>query len=77
MKKLIKQKRDIEYGIEQIISQYQKMNQIINTTSATNLDETERRLKMIHRRDELDMVLRYLDIQSFELDKEYNTIEII
>ena len=77
MSDLIKNKIDIEGGIEDIIFRYIKVVKELNETSANSLEETERRLKLIHKREILNDVLRDLDIQDFEIDvDDYNNVSI-
>lgn len=76
MKIVIKNKKDIEYGVNTIIERYIWIRNKINKTSAYSTKETEERLSLLKEQDILIDVLRKLDIQDFELDNEENEFKI-
>jgi hypothetical protein len=76
MAKLIRNQKDIEYGVNSIIERYLWVKNKISKTSAYSLNETKERLELIIERDILDEILRQLDIQDFELDKDNNEFTI-
>lgn len=76
MKTVIKNKKAIEYGINDIIERYIWIRNKINKTSAYSTSETEERLNLLKEQNILMNILRKLDIQDFELDNKENEFKI-
>lgn len=72
------QREYVEDGVEEIIHRYLSIRNELNQSSANSLDETKKRLRLIYERDTIDTCLRYLNIQSYELDQDkYNAVKLI
>jgi hypothetical protein len=76
MDELHKNKKDIEYGIEEIIERYSFVKDKLNHSSAYTDEETVERLKLTRERNTLIWVLGVMGIQDFELKDKYVNVNI-
>jgi hypothetical protein len=76
MDELHKNKKDIEYGIEQIIERYSLVKDKLNHSSAYTDEETVERLKLTRERNVLMWVLGVMDFQDFQLKDKYVNVKI-
>ena len=77
MNKITSSKIKTETGIDNVIELFIRTQKEINNTSAYRLEETEKRIKLFHKRDTLEHVLALLDIQPCDLEfDKYNCFKI-